>query len=292
MRTLATFWHGAPLAPLDQACLLSFVRHGFEVHIYSYGDIGDVHPDLCRRDAAEIVDQYYTERFRIAGRPSLSHFSDIFRYQLFRLTDHTWIDTDLFCLRAFDIPTTGHFLTRETLTSLNGAISRLDRADPMLDRIIADVEALADQDLLWGATGPHLITKRLGNVALSSARPPHEFYPFHWDEWYLPFLRREQEHCVRGTSETFAVHLWNNILVKAGYWKDLAPPSGSFLHLALDGLGLLPLFRATLPDDVMQHLAVNHLNLHSGSHLPIAKLSKLLARRLAGATTRRLPLAR
>ena len=292
MRTLATFWHGAPLAPLDQACLLSFVRHGFEVHIYSYDDIGDIHPDLRRRDATEIIDQSYTKRFRIAGQPSLSHFSDMFRYQLFRLTDHTWIDTDLFCLKAFDIPTTGHFLTRETLTSLNGAISRLDRADPMLDRIIADVETLADQDLLWGATGPHLITKRLGNTALTTARPSNDFYPFHWDEWYRPFIRNEQDRCVRDTSDSFAVHLWNNILVKAGYWKDLAPPSGSFLHSSLDQLDLLPLFKATLPNAVMENLAMNHLNLHSGSHLPIAKLSKLLARRLALATARHLTSAR
>lgn len=292
MRTLATSWHGAPLAPLDQACLLSFVRHGFEVHVYSYDDIGDIHPDLHRRNAAEIVDQSYTKRFRIAGQPSLSHFSDIFRYQLFRLTDHTWIDTDLFCLRTFDIPTTGHFLTRETPTSLNGAISRLDRSDPMLDRIIADVEALADQDLLWGATGPHLITKTLGNIALRSARPPNEFYPFHWDQWYLPFLRHEQDRCVLETSDTFAVHLWNNILVKSGYWKDLAPPSGSFLHIAIDQIGLLPLFKGTLPDTVMQNLAINQLNLQSGSHMPIAKLSKLLVRRLAVATTRRAPWAR
>lgn len=288
MRTLATFWDGARLPPLDQACLLSFVHHGFDVQVFSYVKIENLHSDLRPRNAADIVDQSYTTQFRIAGRPSLSHFSDIFRYRLFETSDCVWIDTDLLCLKSFEIPATGNFLTLETPSSLNGAISRLDPQITDLQAILAEVEALAGRDLKWGATGPALITKQLGAAAIAAARPPEEFYPFHWNEWYLPFLPEAAVRCITMTAQSSAIHLWNNIVEKAGYWKDLAPPEGSLLHQRIDALNLLPLFRATLPLKVMQQLVLNYQNLQSAAHLTVPALSKILQLRLAAATRRRL----
>ena len=248
IRDVATFWHGPALAKLDIACLMSFVFAGYGVTVYGYEPIAGLPAEIEWRDAAGIVDRKYLTAFVVRGKPSIAHFSDLFRYALFTQSDAAWVDTDLFCIRRFDIPSAGNFLARETPTSINNAILRIDPQRPELRRIVADAMALGHgREIPWGATGPILLTNTLGSEALQSALDSRFFFPVPWDAWWKPFLPSYRVECETQCADAYALHLWNNILERSGYWKDLAPPEGSYLHGLIERAGCLDLFDTVCP---------------------------------------------
>ena len=289
LRDVATFWHGPALARLDIACLRSFVAAGFHVSVYGYEPIEGLPEGVVYRDAAQVVDRKYLFAFVVHGKPSLAHFSDLFRYSLFTHSDAAWIDTDLFCIEPFDIPATGNYFARETPTSINAAILHLDMAQPALRTIVADAIALGHgREIPWGATGPRLITKTLGAHALETSLGPEVFFPVPWDEWWKPFLPSYRDECEALCVKAHALHLWNNIVERSGYWKDLAPPAGSYLHALIERAGCLDLFVDVCPATVMEHLALNYRNSRSAAHLTVNELVKITVPRAFAAVRKRL----
>ena len=72
------------------------------------------------------------------------------------------------------------------------------------------------------------------------------------------------------------MHLWNNVLVQLGYWKDIAPPEDSFLWRVWDEQGLLHLFKATYPVDIMRQMVRNYRLRKSGADIGILQSSRQL----------------
>ncbi|MGV8936057.1 MAG: hypothetical protein ACOH2J_02980 [Allorhizobium sp.] len=274
---LATFWHGPPLSAMDKACLLSFVKHGFRVKVYSYQTLSL--PDgIDAGDARSVMDEQMLGKFIADGRPSLAHFSDVFRYKLINETGETWIDTDLVCIRPFAIPDDRNFFGMETEKSVNNAILRL--VGPQLPQLIDKAMTFANgENYPWGATGPALITQFYGAAAFNDALPREAFYPIHWDDWWMPFLPSQRARCEQLCKTSFGLHLWNNIVEKAGYWKELAPPEGSFLNDLFRQSGSIDLFTSVMPERTMEAIALNSRNLRDGSHFKFSELLNLFARR-------------
>jgi hypothetical protein len=286
---VSTFWHGPSLPALDTSCLMSFVAHGFDVTIYTYNPLRNIPSAITVADAADIVDQKYLFAFKVLGKPSIAHFSDIFRMNLFRKKNEPWIDCDLFCLRDFMIPLTGNFLAKETSSSVNGAILRLDAQDPRLNTMIDELEGYASgANIKWGATGPALIVRVFGAEALRTAFEPEVFYPIHWNDWFKPFLPRHDEWCQAHCKAANALHLWNNIVEKSGYCKTLAPPAGSFLHRQLHDLNLIGLFSDICPVSVMEHLVENYANSRTGENFTLRELAAITTRRTGQVIQKRL----
>lgn len=286
---LASFWHGDPLTALETACLASFVQQGYDVTVYGYDKLEGLPDGVQYGDAREIVDQKYLFAFKVLGKPSLSHFSDLFRYQLFSRVGKAWIDSDLLCLRKFVIPPSGNFFAKEAAAGINGAIMRIDPQDARLARLIdLTLEYASGGEFAWGSTGPALVTKAFGQEALAIAQPIERFYPIHWTEWWKPFLPEEREWCVAACRNTDALHLWNNIVERSGYWKSLAPPEGSFLHACLQEQGLLHYFADVCPVSVMRRLVESDINLRTGRHHKLGHLASLTLERASVVLKRRL----
>ena len=163
--SFATFWAGRVVSPYEAACITSFLARGYQYVVYSYDQVHNLPDGAVLRDAREITAPDNAERFFIKGKANLSHFSDLFRYELFHLTSHVWVDTDMLMLRPLELPGYGRLIAREDQTVLCGAIMRLDSHDPNLTTLIACTEAMRDRDLVWGATGPRLLTKVFGRRA-------------------------------------------------------------------------------------------------------------------------------
>lgn len=288
IREVATFWHGPPLGGLEIACLTSFVRAGFRVSVYRYDDTSALPHGMTSEDAAAIVDRSWLDRFIVKGRPSLAHFSDYFRYCLFAVRRAAWVDADLLCLAPFDIPGDANFLARETETSINNAVLWLDPARPDYTRLVEAARAFGSGDEFeWGATGPALVTSVLGSEALAAASQPARFYPIPWDAWWKPFVPSSRDECEALAENATGVHLWNNIVERSGYWKDLAPPAGSYLHGVLDRLDLLGPFVATCPARVMEHIAQNYRESRTASHMRVGQLGRITAQRAWAAVQKR-----
>lgn len=288
-RPVATFWHGPALAKLDIACLLSFDAAGFDVTVFGYGRIAGLPAGIAFRDASEIIDRKFLDSFVVGGKPSIAHFSDVFRYSLFGHSDATWVDMDLFCIRPFAIPQHANYLARETETSINNAILRLDPAQPELAVVVRDAMALGHgRDIPWGATGPVLLTKTFGDTALQSALAPRYFFPVPWNEWWKPFLPSCRDECEALCADSYGLHLWNNVVERSGYWKDQAPPAGSYLHALIEGAGSLDVFDGVCPERVMEHIALNYRNSRTAAHLTVRELVGITVPRCISALRRKL----
>ena len=275
--TFATFWSGEQLSAFECACLRSLAVRGYPVHLYSFDQIANVPAGIALRDAAEIAPPESVRRFLYAGKPNLSHYSDYFRYLLFRKTPHIWIDADMLLLRPLDIALKGTLLAREREDSICGAIMRLDNTRPELDRLIASTEAAMDRELKWGETGPGLITKIFGRSAtFGDAFAPQFFFPITHDDFWKAFLPEYRGECEQLCAEAFGVHLWNNIVDRLGVWKMLAPPPGSFLANRFEQDGSLGFFAGTYPEKVMRAMVENWRLRQDGSALGIGNLSRQL----------------
>ncbi len=254
----ATFWAGPRLPALDRACLSSFVRLGHRLTLYSFDPVQNPPEGVQVADAAEILPRETLRAFIHDGRPDLSHFSDYFRYRLFAATGETWIDTDMLMLRPIDFAPQPNLFARETASSLCGAIMRIDTAGDALPELLRRTEQLMHTELAWGATGPRLLGQVIGQRdIIAQAHSPEVFFPVHFDEFTKPLLVECRDECEALCARSYTLHLWNNIVVRLGYWKELAPPEGSFLWSRLQALGLLGNFRDTYPASVMSQMVEN-----------------------------------
>jgi hypothetical protein len=271
---VASFWAGGNLPALDRACLASFANAGHAVTLYSFEKIAGMPANVTLADAREIVAKETLHAFIFEGRSNFSHFSDYFRYKLFATRGDAWVDTDLLLLRPIpDAP--GNLFAKETPTGICGAIMRIGADDPKLAELLRRTESLMHTELVWGATGPRLLNKVLGEKAiLSQARPPSCFFPIHYDDFFKPLLPEDAEECEVLCQDAHTLHLWNNIIVRLGYWKEMAPPAGSFLWRKLHDAGLLSLFRDSYPEDVMQNMVANWKLRKSGGDIGVAKLMR------------------
>lgn len=274
--TFATFWHG-DLSPFEAACIASYVVRGYDITVYSYTPLEDLPPGATPGDAATIVKQDALSRFIYRGKPNLSHFSDYFRYLLFKKTDRIWVDADMLLVRPIDTALPDTLLTRESPTSICGAIMRLGDKDQHLDRLITQAEACMGRELQWGETGPRLLTKEFGQAALlNQSFGPERFYAITHDDFWKVFLPEFAEECEARTAQSWGVHLWNNIVDTLGYWKLFAPPRGSFLHAKFAADAQLPLFKGIYPEEVMRRMTTNFRLRKTGEELGIRQISTQL----------------
>ena len=273
--SIASFWAGGQIPALDKACLVSFALAGHPVVLYSFEELEGLPDCIETRDAREIAPRDSLAAFSCQGRLSLQHFSDYFRYRLQARTPHIWIDTDMLSLRPLDFGPVESLFAKETDRRICNAILRIPSDHPAVAELISRTERLMHADLAWGATGPRLLTHVMGGTAIfEQAHPPSSFFPIHYDDFWKPFLPECRPECVEAARGSYTLHLWNNIVVRMGVWKELAPPEGSFLWDCLRDRGLLSLFRDTYPAEVMRRMVETWHFRKNGADIGIVKLAK------------------
>ena len=241
--------------------------------VYSYRPLSALPRGVTGYDAALIAPREAMQSFIFAGKPNLSHFSDYFRYLLFKKTDRIWVDADMLLIRKIDEPLPATLLAREWQPSICGAVMRIQSDDGHLDRLLAATEAAVGKELLWGETGPLLLSRQFGKSGLlNRALRPERFYAIDHDDFWKVFLPECAEECERRTALSWGVHLWNNIVDTLGYWKAMAPPPGSYLARKLSEDGSLALFRDTYPEPVIRRMILNFRMRKSGEDLGIKQL--------------------
>lgn len=271
--TFATFWQGE-LSGFEAACIHSFLRRGYELTVYSYEPVAGLPAGAATADAAAIVPASVKGRFLFRGKPHLSHFSDYFRYKLFEKTDAIWVDTDMLLVRPFDRPLPATFLPRERQSTICGAVLRLAK-DERLARVIAGAEAAMDRDLVWGETGPALLSREFDLDALSSdVVRPERFFSIDHDNFWKVMLPSHAAECEAMTADSWGVHLWNNVVARLGIWKKFAPPQGSYLHTRWAEDDALGYFADTYPAKVMEQIVENWRLRQSGDALGIAAVTR------------------
>ena len=104
---LLTLWMSGALDWLSVACLKAAVRHGHDVHLYSYGEIPNVPKGVTHKDARIIIPEDEIFFYDGVNQPGMfgspAPFSDAFRYRSQQQAQGVWIDSDMYFLRAMDL---------------------------------------------------------------------------------------------------------------------------------------------------------------------------------------------
>lgn len=281
----ATFWHGGGLSPYELACVLSFRELGHPLSVYSFGPVVGLPDGIPLLDARDIVAPDSMDLFKVNGVPSASHFTDYFRFVMFRKTDEIWVDTDIILLKRFTLGLAGNLMGRETTSSVCTAVLHLDRTDPRLQTMIDRVEALSTKSLVWGDTGPRLLTSVYG---VGEGLPEQVFYPVHFDDYYKVFLPQYRAECEALCGDATTLHLWNNLVVKMGLFKEIGPPLGSYLHAVFERSGANRLFGTFYPEAVMKTMIHNAV-VKVGGDSGVKRVLKLIAPSIRSSVARRWP---
>jgi hypothetical protein len=256
--TASLFWLGE-ISLYEQACMLSFLRQGFGVDVYSYQPL--LLPEgIVWRDARSILETQYCPVYTHDGRENCTiALSDLFRYQLL-LQGGLWVDADVFCLRpAQDYMALQHqarqrlIVAREDSTMLNTAVMMTAASHPLLgclrDRAFNHEPVLKQ----WGELGPLLLTDLAREYPQQlEILPPESFYPIHYLQATAFLMPALKEQCQQQCLDSYALHLWNSLLTTYCIPKNILPPIGSYLHgLFLD---VFPWDSPALPEDTLLRL--------------------------------------
>ena len=197
-RSVATLWIGPKLSPLEQLSALSLLETGHELTLYTYEDVQHVPQGVRIADARTLLPGPIV-RHKKTGSPALH--SDLFRFELMRQTDSTWVDLDVLALKPLPTERT-HVFAWENAGSINGAVLKLPKESPALKTLLSYGDnyrgyppflprskkfkyqiktlwrGMTLPELPWGSIGPIGLTHYLNESGeIEYALPRESFYP-------------------------------------------------------------------------------------------------------------------
>jgi hypothetical protein len=220
-----TLWIGSELSTLERLSLRSFLAHGHEVCLYTYGEVRGVPAGVVVRDAAEILPAAAVFRYR--DLPSYAGFANFFRYKLLLERGGWWVDADVVCMAPFDLPGEHVFASepgREGEVPAS-AVIKAPAGSAVMAAAWAACRSRDPESLGWGETGPRLLAELLPRLGLAPV-PPEVFCPLAWDRWSDAL---DPGFVWQPAGATRAVHLWNEMWRRHGRSKD-APGSPGCLY--------------------------------------------------------------
>jgi hypothetical protein len=224
-----SLWIGNRLSALERLAISSFLANGHEYHLYCYGAVEGVPNGATLKNGNDILPESrlfaYTDGF---AKGSFAAVSNSFRYKLLLERGGWWVDTDVVCLRPFE-------LTDERLWAS-------ERADPPRDLIVSTCVIKAppgDPLMAWawercqevdvtnvkfGQLGPRLLQAGVNELGVHRFMRPHTFFcPIPFYDWAR--LLDPNDPCALGP-EVYGMHLWNQMWSAQRADKDAAYPGG------------------------------------------------------------------
>lgn len=229
--TINAVWIGKELAPVNAACLASFVRAGHQTVLHAFDEIEDLPAGIEIFDASRLMAREEIRSYVFNRNVSPALASDIYRLRLLREGMGVYVDCDVYCLKPF--PDEEYLFGWETDGSINSAVMKTPNDSELLRAMLKDAEnpdfvppwyrsrqrrklrlrsffknAYTRSYLEWASLGPRLLTyhvKRLGLEYL--AKDIDYFYPLDYSHRRLlncPGLTLD-DHV---THRTLGLHLW------------------------------------------------------------------------------------
>ena len=219
--TVQSLWVGDELSAMERLSISSFLAHGHQFDLYTYGPLGGIPNGVRLRDAAEILPRDRVFLYR--DYPSYAGFANFFRYKLLLERGGWWVDLDAVCLRPFDFDqeyvfaSEGDALGRYVPT--NGFI-KAPAGCPLMAELWQICQARDPTQISWGETGPFLIQQNIGRFGLEAyVQDFSVFCPIHYFQW-------QEVLDPTGTwafpDSTRTIHLWNEMWRRAGQDKDFS----------------------------------------------------------------------
>ena len=198
---------------MERLCLASFVHHGHPIELYAYEDIENVPDGVVIRDGNDILPENMI--FEYKEHKSFSGFSNYFRYKLITEKGGWWVETDIVCLKPFDLTAPFVFCSEEVLPLGQGNFhvgSCVIKGPPgnILTKSAFEIcMNKKPQELVWGEIGPSLVKKMVEKFGMQSFMKASEWFcPIPGCLWQT-VLNPEVE--IRFNENTRSIHLWNEM---------------------------------------------------------------------------------
>lgn len=162
MKKISThmFWAYGEFSRLERICANSFIKNGYDLNIWTYGNSKFI-DGATVRDASAIISE---DHVFLNKRGSYASFSDIFRYQILHIFGGLYVDTDVIALKSHIYFPEHSFLVTER-TPQNSLIVNnniIYNPKPKMGNIIDLARVYANRfpknEINWSELGPKLIT--------------------------------------------------------------------------------------------------------------------------------------
>ena len=230
------FWYGQSLSLQEYVCISSFVKNGFKVRVYSYNNL-TIPEGAILLDASEILPISDLGKYTQAGMSeNIPAFADAFRYHLIDKRGGWWFDADVICLTKSEkfaeiidnknVKISVGYQTSDIIAI--GAIYVDNSA--FIKKVLLELEK-SGTEFEWGKIGPTLITRVIAELKYTDyVDPINYFYSIHYDDLKRMYDPASLEWCKEKSSNSFALHLWNEFIRNYKIPKNFMPPVGSFLY--------------------------------------------------------------
>ncbi len=236
--TVQGLWIGDRLGAMQQCSIRSFLAAGHAYDLYTYGAVSGVPDGVRVRDAAALIPAdkiwYYT------GYDSPAGFSNQFRYHLLRERGGTWADLDVICLRR--LPDTEYIVPAQNdpTDRIATCILRAPRDSVLLAMAVEATDNVDASTAVWGQTGPKLFTRLLAELDIE-VLPTGTVCPIDFLDWHMVISanRDVQAETRDRISNSFAIHLWNEMWRRGGVDTNEPGPPGCLYAELLQRFGVV-----------------------------------------------------
>jgi hypothetical protein len=111
MVIIQSLWIGNTLSDMEVYCIKSYLKHGFDFHLYTYEKVKRVPKGTKIKDGNTIIP--YKEIFKL--KETFLPFSDIWRYNMLYKKGGYWTDMDMICMKHFDFKDKYVFSSERTI---------------------------------------------------------------------------------------------------------------------------------------------------------------------------------
>jgi hypothetical protein len=185
-----SLWIGDTLSQMEQICLRSFILNGHDFHLYTYSRIPNLPKGVTPRDANEILPLEFLQKFQYVRNSqfSVSAGSNVFRYKLLRQNGGIWVDTDVVCLRPFELHqeyvfplTSGRLLIgRDDEFSVDSWFLKTPQQSDFMSYCYETAADCAGRKMDWGEIGPVLVTSAVKKFGFEKFCRGPMFFPINW----------------------------------------------------------------------------------------------------------------
>ena len=212
-------WVGGKLTQLERLSIASFLKHGHEYRLYTYGDVDNAPPGTTICDASDILPR--TNVFLSHG--SYAPFSDLFRYKLLSNEGGWWVDLDVVCIRQFEFHDRPYVFGSEYDEAGGPAfpaigVMKAPRKSPFFVLCYQIACDMNPSNSAFGEIGFHLFRKHYLQYGLGKfIEPPSTFHPIEW--WNLKKYIEPNSAGIK-FPVSYAHHLYGHMWRSNGLDRD------------------------------------------------------------------------
>lgn len=119
-------WIGDKLSRFEYNSIKSYIKQGYQYHLYTYGEVNNIPEGVIIKDGNNILDKKHI--FYYEG--SIAPFSDLFRYKLLFEKGGIWTDCDIICINRLPIDKQHKYIFVAERTILKGAFASCMKTPP------------------------------------------------------------------------------------------------------------------------------------------------------------------